>query len=262
VRHLEELRIFSDKLFKYKKLIDQNIHSIGSKNIDTIEDLRVDLQRSYARLEEIIAKYGGTRKVEVNMYGAKKNVFEFGLEPYNSLGVFDQMGSINESIKLVNNAIGKVEAEGETWIDSMNPEKNKSDKIKAFISHGKVSPALSKIEKYLRELDIEPLIVVEKASLGKTIPEKVEYYMDRANFVIILATSDNLIDGKMNPRGNVLHEIGLAQIKFPGKIIYLLEKGCEFSSNISPRVWERFSQDNLENVYSRLVIELKALGFI
>jgi predicted nucleotide-binding protein len=137
-----------------------------------------------------------------------------------------------------------------------------SELPKAFISHGKKSLALNKIERFLRELGIEPLIVKERASRDKTVNGKVNHYLEQADCIIILATGNDKIDGKLHPRQNIVHEVGLAQITHTGKIIYLLEKDTEFPSNISPKVWEPFNQQNLENVFLRLVIELKALGMI
>jgi len=133
---------------------------------------------------------------------------------------------------------------------------------KALISHGKESKALNKVERFLRELGVEPLIVKDEPSLDKTVDDKVDYYLGQADFVVILATGDDEIEGKLHPRQNVIHETGLAQKTHAGKIIYLLEEKTEFPSNISPKVWEHFNQDNMENVFLRTIIELKALGML
>lgn len=133
---------------------------------------------------------------------------------------------------------------------------------RAFISHGKESIALNKVDRFLREFGIEPLIVKDKPSLDKDVDVKVNHYLGQADFVIILATGDDKIEGKLHPRQDVIHEIGLAQKTHAGKIIYLLEENTEFPSNISPKVWERFNQENMENVFLRIVIELKALGVL
>ncbi len=133
---------------------------------------------------------------------------------------------------------------------------------RAFISHGGESIALTKIERFLSELGVEPLIVKDKPTLDKDLPDKVDSYLNQADFVIILATGDDEIVGKRQPRQNVIHEIGLAQKTHAGKIIYLLEEGAEFPSNISPKVRESFNQDNMENVFLRIVIELRALKIL
>ena len=133
---------------------------------------------------------------------------------------------------------------------------------KAFISHGKESAALRKLKEFLETLGIEPIIVKIQASLDKTVGDKVEYYLNQADFVIALATADDEVDGKMQPRQNVSHEIGLTQKTHKGRIIYLLEEGAEFGSNISPKVYERFKQRNMMNAFLGIVRELRAYGML
>lgn len=133
---------------------------------------------------------------------------------------------------------------------------------KAFISHSKESVALSKLEEFLRTLGVEPLIVKEQPSLDKTVDDKVNYYLSQADFVVILATGDDEINGKMHPRQNVIHEIGLAQQTHEGKIIYLLEERAQFPSNISPKVWERFKQRNMIKAFLCIVRELRAYDML
>jgi hypothetical protein len=42
----------------------------------------------------------------------------------------------------------------------------------------------------------------------------------------------------------------------------LKEEGCKFPSNITPKVWENFTQDNMENAFIKVAKELKAFGII
>jgi len=133
------------------------------------------------------------------------------------------------------------------------------EKPKVFIAHGGLSPALFRVRDFLSILGAEPVIVEDLPSMGMAVDDKVEYYLGQADCAIILATSD---EGKPTARQNVIHEIGLAQSKFPNRIVYLLEDGVEFPSNIHPRVWERFNQDNMENVFMRIATELGAFGIL
>ena len=133
---------------------------------------------------------------------------------------------------------------------------------KAFISHGKASTALNKLKEFLETLGVEVLIVKKQPSLDKDLPDKVNLYLSQADFVIILATADDKVEDKLQPRQNVIHEIGLAQNTHSGKIIYLLEEGAEFPSNISPKVWERFKQRNMLNAFLCILRELRALGIL
>jgi len=137
-----------------------------------------------------------------------------------------------------------------------------------FISHGKESVALRKLKGFIETLGIEPLIVKEQASLDKDLPDKVNLYLNQADLVIILATGDDTVRDKksgaevIQPRQNVIHEIGLAQKTHPGRIIYLLEEGANFPSNIRPKVWESFKQRNMMDAFLGIVRELRAYGIL
>lgn len=79
---------------------------------------------------------------------------------------------------------------------------------------------------------------------------------------IILATKDDKVQDYFQPRPNVIHEIGLAQEKFRNRVIYLKEKGCKFPSNVQPKVWEDFIQESLENVFEKIVKELRGFKLL
>lgn len=132
---------------------------------------------------------------------------------------------------------------------------------RVFISHGPVSVVLTKVERFIRGVGLEPILVKDQPSLGKAVDDLLVECMGACDTVIILATKDEQVEGRYQPRPNVLHEMGLAQGQ--GKhMIYLKEEGCEFPSNVSPKVWENFTQDNMEEAYLKLVKELKGFGVL
>ena len=137
---------------------------------------------------------------------------------------------------------------------------------KAFISHGHGGGALLKLEKFIRELGVEPIIVKDQPNADRTVDGKVTDYLNEADFVIIFATGDDVIKGKdkdiRQPRQNVIHEIGLAQKIHPGKIIYLLEERAEFPSNIKPKVYESFARQSLDDSFTAIVREMRNWGFL
>jgi len=143
---------------------------------------------------------------------------------------------------------------------------SKVEATKAFIAHGKGGGALLKLERFLRELGVTPIIVKDQPNLDRTVDDKVQDYLNEVDFVIIFATGDDVIKGKekdiKQPRQNVIHEIGLAQKTHPGKIIYLLEEGAEFPSNIRPKVYESFARQSLDEAFIAIVRELRNWGFI
>jgi len=133
---------------------------------------------------------------------------------------------------------------------------------KVFVAHGGKSTALDKLCRFLKALGVEALVVEEQPSKSKAVDDKVQHYMSEADCAIILATGNDEIKGKLYPRQNVIHEIGLAQRTLPERIIYLLEKGTEFPSNIHPKVWESFTQDCMDEAFIAIARELRAFGLI
>lgn len=137
-------------------------------------------------------------------------------------------------------------------------------KPKAFIAHGGESPSLKKLKNFLFALGVEPVIVEEQPSGGKSVGEKVDYYARQSDFAIILATKGDKDSksGGFIPRGNVLIEIGKAQEIFPDKIIYLLQAGTKFPSNISEKVWVRFVPQSMDDAFTRIAQEIREFGIL
>lgn len=255
-----ELKNFYKGLRSYKnRQLKREKTKFSESQERSLNALRLKLQREHGRLSGVVSKYGGSAYIPI--LNTKYEVFT------HSLGSLDMeyrgLEALDGAIGIVNRAIGKLEA-----MTIANSESNHIDSAmaklppNAFISHGKESKALSKLEEFLRSLDVQPLIVKEQPSLDKTVDDKVNYYLGQADFVVILATGDDEIEGKLHPRQNVIHEIGLAQKTHAGRVIYLLERGAEFPSNISPKVWEPFEQENMENVFVCIVRELRAFGIL
>ncbi len=140
----------------------------------------------------------------------------------------------------------------------------KTDIIKVFISHGKAESPLAKLEKFMSAFGVDPIIVKDQPNLDRTTDRKVEDCLNEADFVIILATGDDEVVGEKTkrPRQNIMHEIGLAQKTHPGKIIYLLEEGAEFPSNVGPKVYERFNRQSMDSAFTAIVREMRKLGFL
>jgi predicted nucleotide-binding protein len=163
---------------------------------------------------------------------------------------------------IIESAIDQLEQVGIQGIEDeqgyITPSMNK----RIFISHGKHTPALDRVERFIRALGFVPVIVAREPSLGKSVDDLVEEQMTGCLCAIILATKDDKVQDYFQPRPNVIHEIGLAQEKFRNRVIYLKEEGCEFPSNVQPKVWEDFTQESLENVFEKIVKELRGFKLL
>lgn len=131
-----------------------------------------------------------------------------------------------------------------------------------FVSHGTETQSLEKLERYIRSLGGTPVIVGRGPSKGMAVDDLVEERIKECDCAIILATADEEIAGRRQPRPNVLHEIGLAQQVLDSRVIYLKEVGCEFPSNVGPKVWENFTQENMERAFEKVAKELRALELL
>lgn len=135
---------------------------------------------------------------------------------------------------------------------------------KAFIVHGGKSEARDKLCRFLVALGVTPFIIEEEPKEGRSVNEQVEYYSEQADCAIILGTADDkeLKDGRLYPRRNVYVEIGRFKEKFPNKIIYLLEKGASFPSDISEKLYTRFTQESMDEAFITVARELRAFGIV
>jgi len=162
----------------------------------------------------------------------------------------------------ITNILQKYEILGIPSSPEVKAIKSEADSPKAFIAHGGESEALSKLSEFLIALGIDPLVAEHQASKDMALDSKVEHYLEQADCAIILATGDDEINSKLYPRQNVSHEIGLAQKTILDKIVYLLEEDATFSSNISPKVWQRFTKEIMDQAFIAVARELKAFGII
>jgi hypothetical protein len=135
---------------------------------------------------------------------------------------------------------------------------------KAFIAHGGKSEARDKLCRFLNAIGVTPLIIEEEPKEGRSVNEQVEYYSEQADCATILGTADDkeLKDGKLYPRRNVYIEIGRFQEKFPKRIIYLLEEGASFPSDISEKLYTPFTKDSMDEAFITIVRELKKFGIL
>ncbi len=135
---------------------------------------------------------------------------------------------------------------------------------KAFIAHGGETEALDKLKEFLVSLGVEPLVVEEQASKNRSIGTNIDWYARKADFAIILATKGDIdgVTGSFIPRGNVLIEIGKAQELFKDRIIYLLQAGTKFPSNVSEKVWGRFTSSCMDEAFIKVARELTAFGVL
>jgi predicted nucleotide-binding protein len=133
--------------------------------------------------------------------------------------------------------------------------KDKSIKT-VFVSHGKFSPAFTKLESYLRALNLFPVYDTNEPSEGKTINKHVSDLFGKADFYIILATKETSNDkGICLPNHNVTIEFDRLFQLGKGNMVVLLEDGCKLPSMHQDVIYANFSLDTMDNAFIKLASE-------
>lgn len=139
----------------------------------------------------------------------------------------------------------------------------KKNGIKVFIGHGR-----SKIWKELKDF-IQDRLNLQWDEFNRVpiagitnIARLSDMLNNAAIAFLILTAEDEQIDGKINPRLNVVHEAGLFQGRLGfEKAIILLEEGCEEFSNINGLGQIRFKNGEINAVFEdvRQILEREGL---
>lgn len=138
---------------------------------------------------------------------------------------------------------------------------------RVFVVHGHDEGARESVARFLERVGLEPVILHEQASRGRTVIEKVEANSD-VGFAVVLLTPDDegrtkRADGTLQPRvrQNVLLELGYFIGKLGRDRVCALLKGApEIPSDFAGVVWEQF--DDGGGWRQRLAKELQAAGYI
>lgn len=150
-------------------------------------------------------------------------------------------------------------------IDKQKDNSIKSEKSKVFIVHGHDEGLKQSVARFLDKLKLNPVIIVELPSGGKTIIEQIESNSD-VDFAVVLMTGDD--EGKKKgekrfksrARQNVILELGY----FFGKlgrqhVLVIYENGVEMPSDFLGILHVPY--DSGEAWKMRLAKELKNSGF-
>lgn len=141
---------------------------------------------------------------------------------------------------------------------------------KVFVVHGHDVGAREGVARYLEHLKLEPIILQEQASEGRTIIEKVEKYSD-VSYAVVLLTPDDYLDvldekGKAvkrvrRARQNAVLELGYFLSRLGRRRVAALLKGdIELPSDYGGVVY--IPLDEHEGWKARLEKELKAAGML
>jgi len=264
---ISELKDFYKKLKSYNRYVCSE-EQLSQVQIRYRDSLREKLVRQSGALKGKIIDLTGTQYAEGPLTGR----FDIWAEAFNTTAMSADRTALAFCINATNEAIGKLESdilkgkrdEQGNLIKIEKIPSSSTEPPKAFIAHGGDSPALRNLKSFLEALGVQPLVVEEQPSEGRSVSENVDWYARQADCAIILATKGD-IDGKTGsfiPRGNVLMEIGKLQQIFKDRIIYLLQAGTKFPTNIGEKVRERFTTQSMDKAFIKIAKELKKFGIL
>lgn len=151
------------------------------------------------------------------------------------------------------------------FTDSRHPTQDSHSTSRAFVVHGRDNEVKATVARFLERLQVEPIILHEKANEGRTIVEKFEEY-GRVGFAIVLLTPDDV--GKLQgdevlqarARQNVIFEFGYFVGRLGRARVCALKKGeLEVPSDYDGVIY--ITMDDSEGWQVALARELKKAGF-
>ena len=172
-----------------------------------------------------------------------------------------------EEVNFLDSLLNSIDLYAPTGKSGTSPrEVLPSDKSRAFVVHGRHNGAKESVARFLGNLGVQPIILHEQASLGRTIIEKLEHY-GKVSFAVVLLTPDDegRLAGssdalKLRARQNVLLELGFF-VGLLGRenVCALCMPPVEIPSDWDGVVW--VNMDEHDGWRVKLAKELKAAGF-
>lgn len=139
-----------------------------------------------------------------------------------------------------------------------------------FVVYGRDAAAKGQLAGLLRKWKLEPLILDELPSDGRTIIEQLEHYTSQSQYAIVLATPDDegyqsghLAEKAFRARQNVVLELGMMLAKLGRERVAILlkdEDTMEKPSDIGGLIYIPFT-GNVENVRTELAKALDKAGY-
>lgn len=135
---------------------------------------------------------------------------------------------------------------------------------KIFIGHGR-SKLWARLQVYIKDdLSLQTSTFEDKSRTSETIINILSQLLDESSFAILIMTAeDEMVDGEIRARQNVIHEAGLFQGRLGfDKVIILKQDSVEEFSNIAGLQYIPFSGDNIEQTFYELQRKLKKSGLL
>jgi len=223
-------------------------YTLENKNI-----VRFLIKQSEKSMRELVDDLNNKVPSGVQAYYFSEDIFHFN----------DYMKDITHTVLKKMRSV--IESEEAITPQVLSTDRN-VDRLKVFVVHGHDKLALIETARFFEKLGLEPIILNEQPSSGKTIIEKIEEYTNVGFGVVLYSPCDIGAQNKPKPeyknraRQNVVFEHGYLMGKIGRSNVCALVKGdIEIPTDISGIVY--ISMDDNGAWENRLAKELRRSGY-
>lgn len=235
--------------------IDESQYEEAKARYNKWNDYNSLLLKGMFTSEEIADEYNKTQGVYVIASGWYESYQNF-------------MKSLKKKMTKLESTIGRLElinleqSFSQAELEATLKVKAKPQAI--FIGHGR-SKLWSRVKSFLHDdYGIDSFTFESESHVGESIVPVLEGFLEKATFAILILTAeDEVAEGKIRARQNVIHEAGLFQGKLGfKKAILLRQEGLDDFSNVDGLQYIGFSADSIEQTFYDLGRVLKREGVI
>jgi hypothetical protein len=209
-------------------------------------------------IEGVASWFKVTEKMIRGVFGSDAEYFHFLLPKGEPSSLQDAYERLTLGIWQMQNLIGHIQGIYEDEI--MEGVGSKF----VFIGHGRAT-AWKELKDFISDrLGLEWIEFNRESAAGLTTSERLESMLSTASFAfLVLTAEDEDASGRIRPRQNVIHELGLFQGKLGlRRAIVMLEEGCEVFSNIHGLTHIPFPRSNISASFEEVRRVLEREGII
>lgn len=252
--------------------IGQTLLKQEVQNLPGIEELRKEHEKWHSYNMDLLIRLFTTDKLKKEYsYSGAQPVMLFG-PPSHAQRLATVKENISGHIHGLESIIDRLELfpvtadAAQATSPAVQGQPAKGHTNKAFIVHGHDGAARESVARFLSRLGVEPIILHEQATEGRTLIEKLEHYSD-VDFAVVLLTPDdvgaaNADAGNLQPRArqNVVLELGYFAGKLTRRNVCALYQGpLELPSDLVGVGYVELDAGGGWQI--KLARELKAAGF-
>ena len=164
-----------------------------------------------------------------------------------------------QRVRQLHNKSEAIANSGDDRLSEQNPNERR-----VFVVHGHDNEAKESVARFLKKIELEPIILHERPSKGLTVIEKIEAYSG-VEYAVVLLTPDDVGAVKGNERNlqprarqNVILELGYFLAKLGrSKVAAVMRGDIELPSDYHGVVYMRYDNGEWKD---KIIQELKALG--